>query len=73
MTSSEHDFATTPAPNVNPTALQAAVASSGADPEQFVGTLQTIIDKASDIFKDPIYRALAVRGLTLILHLFTKV
>lgn len=72
MTSSEHDFATTPTPNVNPNALKAAVADSGANPEQFIGTIQTIIDKAGEIFRDPIYRALAVRLLTMILHLFAK-
>jgi hypothetical protein len=62
-----------PAVNVNHVALDAVIADATDRGETTVQTIQEIVEKANTIFHDPIYRALAVRMLTIVLNIFARV
>jgi hypothetical protein len=61
-----------PALNVNHVALDAVIADATDRGETTIQTLQTIIERANTIFHDPIYRAMAVKLLTIVLNLFIR-
>jgi hypothetical protein len=61
-----------PAVNVNHVALDAVIADATDRGETTIQTIQAIIERANTIFHDPIYRAMAVKLLTIVLNLFIR-